>query len=177
MKDSDLQLEDILTDKVVEEDLVAVPLADRMFKIFSGVAFLVVILIFARVGFFTFLEREYYTVRALENMSDAKVIPAPRGLITDRFGTSLVSNVPSFNVFLLPRFLPSASEGRSVELQRIGALLHLDADTIREQTVRKDWNLSDKPETSSVFVPGSGVRQEWNNLTPSGEWIIKQFGK
>lgn len=40
-----------------------------------------------------------------------------------------------------------------------------------------NWNLSDKPEASSVFVPGSGIRQEWDNLTPTGKWIKKQFGK
>ncbi|MCY1633497.1 glycoside hydrolase family 5 protein [Marinifilum sp. D737] len=40
-----------------------------------------------------------------------------------------------------------------------------------------NWNLSDKPEASSVFKPGSGVRQEWDQLTETGEWIKKQFGR
>ncbi|TKG96972.1 glycoside hydrolase family 5 protein [Puteibacter caeruleilacunae] len=40
-----------------------------------------------------------------------------------------------------------------------------------------NWNFSDKPEASSILLPGSGVRQEWNRLTRSGEWIKKQFSK
>lgn len=40
-----------------------------------------------------------------------------------------------------------------------------------------NWNLSDKPESSSVFKPGSGVQQKWDNLTESGEWVKKQFKK
>jgi aryl-phospho-beta-D-glucosidase BglC (GH1 family) len=38
-----------------------------------------------------------------------------------------------------------------------------------------NWNFSDKNEDSAVLKPGSGIRQDWNNLTVTGKWIREQF--
>jgi penicillin-binding protein 2 len=143
MRRSDLNLEDILTDKVVEEDLVEVPLADGIFRAFFVFAFLVVLLVLGRLVFFSLIQHDVYAKRALANMSDTKVQPAPRGIIFDRFGNPLVYNAPSFNAFLQPRFLPADTDGRNSAIDRIASILKLDAVALRARIAGKDWNVSD----------------------------------
>jgi penicillin-binding protein 2 len=76
-------------------------------------------------------------------MSYTKVIPAPRGIIYDRTGTSLVHNEPSSNAFLLPRFLPKETAERTAAIERVGALLGLDPASVTARLALKDWNLGD----------------------------------
>jgi penicillin-binding protein 2 len=143
MRRSDLDLEDILTDKVVEEDLVEVPLADGIFRAFFWFAFIVVFVILGRLGYFSIIQHDTYAKRALANMSDTQVQTAPRGVIFDRFGDPLVRNVPSFNVFLQPRFFPSDPDGRNAAIDRVASILELDAADLRSRIAEKDWSVSD----------------------------------
>ncbi|MEK9194396.1 MAG: penicillin-binding transpeptidase domain-containing protein [Patescibacteria group bacterium] len=139
-----LNLEDILTDRVHEDDLLEVPLADRIFKVFLlllGLIFVLALLQFLNIGI---LKHSFYKNRALLNSARIKNQPAPRGIVFDRFEKPLVQNTPSFNVFLSPVDLPKSLVGRLAVLERIGELLEIDLEELNQSIKKKDWNLGDK---------------------------------
>ena len=53
-----------------------------------------------------FVEGEEYRKRAEVQSTRLETVPAPRGVVYDRNGASLVRNVPSFNVVVIPAYLP-----------------------------------------------------------------------
>src|SRR5437773_2509954 len=119
MKNNDLNLEDILSDVASEEDLMEVPLADRVFKIFLFITIAVVFVAFLQLMNIGLLKQEFYKKRAFLNMSQTKVSSAPRGLIFDRFGEPLLHNEPSFNVFIDPGGLPKNKDDAFVVLGKV----------------------------------------------------------
>lgn len=137
-----VDLEDVLADRA-PEDLIEVPVADRIFKFFFAAfilfsAAIVLQLLNLGVG-----KHDFYAVRAADNMSDIKIDPAPRGIIFDRFGTPLVTNEPSYRAFLLPRNLPEGPGLRSAEVNKIFEALSLDGSA-REKLRERDWALTEK---------------------------------
>lgn len=140
----DLNLEDILTDRAVEEDFLEIPLADRVFKIFLAIATVIIVLVFAQLLNLAAVNGDFYTKRAVANMSDIKVESAPRGIITDRFGNKIVENNQTFNVFLVPKSLPKTSEERLAIIESAVAILGLDQSEILKQLEERDWSISDR---------------------------------
>jgi len=140
----DLNLEDILTDRVVEEDFLEVPLARQIFKVLFYLVLILVVMITAQFINLGIIQHNFFQNRSFNNMADIKVQPAPRGLIFDRFGNPLVSNEPSFNVFLVPHELPGDFEGRRLAIKEIVKILNIDEAAINNKLERKDWSLSDK---------------------------------
>ncbi len=63
-------------------------------------------------------------------------IDAPRGIMYDRFGRSLVKNVPSFSVSIVPSELPEDEVQREAVLARVGELLEMPVHgaTANEET-------------------------------------------
>lgn len=73
-----------------------------------------------------------YRERAEFNRLKRQVIPAPRGLIFDRHGTSLVENVPDFAVLLDADSLSNKKEERAEQLQTIAQTTALPLETIEQ---------------------------------------------
>ncbi len=144
MSGPELNLEDILTDRTVEEDFLEVPLTDRVFRIFFAIAAIIFLLIFAQLLNLAAVNRDFYEKRAMANMSDIKTETAPRGIITDRFGAGLVKNDPTFNIFLAPKSLPKSSEERRAVITNAASILGLDQSEILNQIGERDWSMSDR---------------------------------
>lgn len=139
-----VQFEDILSDRDVEENLREVPIPRASFL---GLAIVgVVVIAAATVQLFNLniIKGNLYTERALDNVSDAKVKAAPRGVIEDRFGKPIVENVPAFNVFLYPRLLPQDATARDTALRELSAILRINYDELLQKLEERDWSLSDK---------------------------------
>jgi len=83
------------------------------------------------------------------NMSDIKVQPSPRGIIFDRFGKPLTSNIPSNKVFLLPRDLPENPDERIRTVKNVSAILNLPWEDVKKTIEEKDWGQSDRMIISS----------------------------
>jgi len=66
-----------------------------------------------------------YVQQANENRLDQVSIPAPRGIITDRYGVPLAVNVASANVTVTPALLPDNEDDTNAVLQRLAGLINI----------------------------------------------------
>jgi len=100
MARKEIFLEEAILDDLSGEDLGLVerPFSDRVFVIVAWVIGLGVFVVSLRMFFLSGFLGEFYRSRALANAGQEIVLPAPRGIIYDRFGEALVSNEPSFRV-------------------------------------------------------------------------------
>jgi penicillin-binding protein 2 len=144
MTGSDLNLEDILTDRAAEEDFLEIPLSDRVFKNFLILTSVIFLLLFAQLLNLAAFNYSFYSKRAIANMSDVKIQAAPRGIITDRFGNNLVKNDPSFNAFLVPKSLPKSPDAQLTSIGQAGEILNLDENAVLGQIKEKDWSITDR---------------------------------
>jgi penicillin-binding protein 2 len=98
------------------------------FLVFALVAILAVSALTARLFYMQIVDGHRLATLATKNRVVLEPIVAPRGVIYDRTGRPLVSNVPTFVVKLRPADLPI--DQRPVVVQRLAALLHLSTTEI-----------------------------------------------
>jgi penicillin-binding protein 2 len=82
----------------------------------------------ARLFYLQIVDGGRFAVLATRNRTVLEALQSPRGLIYDRAGRALVTNVPTFAVKLRPADLPQAQRPQVVE--RLAALLNMDAAEI-----------------------------------------------
>ena len=101
-KKHDLQFEDFASDTVATEELdyVEVPLSSRVFLLVIVTATLLAATMVARIIYLGGIKGSFYQARAIANINHEKLIPAHRGIITDRIGVVLAKNTETFSVFL-----------------------------------------------------------------------------
>jgi penicillin-binding protein 2 len=144
MKKNEINLEDILTDHAAEEDFLEVPIGERAFRVLMLLSLILSAVAVCQIFNLVVLHGTFYSRRSLVNMSDPHVQIAPRGIILDRFGNPLVQNAATFNVFLMPRSLPSDSAARLDVIQNAARILGLDENAVLQNLSAKDWSLSDR---------------------------------
>jgi penicillin-binding protein 2 len=98
------------------------------FIIFGLVIVLSVGMLTARLFYLQVANGTQYTALSTANRTVLEPIPAPRGLIYDRSGRLLVTNVPTFSVKIRPADLPNSQ--RDGVVARLAALLRMDASEI-----------------------------------------------
>jgi penicillin-binding protein 2 len=139
-----IDFEDILSDQRIEEDFFEVPLGGRVFRFSFMAAAIVTGILFLSFSFLTIIRGNFYSARALGNISDERIEEAPRGVILDRFGDPIVHNEPAAKVVLSPRDFSGDSQGRLNALRTIAdALLIPRADLLR-MIEERDWGQSDR---------------------------------
>ena len=106
---------------------------------FFLVAFFAGVLIFAFALRFSILSFAYgvkYAARAEANVNKQFILPAYRGIITDRFNEVLVKNIPSFTVSVdigeLYRRSRTA-ESRAILIRKIAAILFLPSEAVNNR--------------------------------------------
>jgi penicillin-binding protein 2 len=82
----------------------------------------------ARLFYLQIVDGGRFATLSAQNRTVLEAVPAPRGLIYDRAGRLLVSNVPTFAVKIRPADLPQSQRPEVVE--RLAALLDIDAAEI-----------------------------------------------
>ncbi len=82
----------------------------------------------ARLVYLQVAQGQTYATLAATNHTATQSVPSARGLIYDRKGRLLVTNVPSFSVKVRPADLPLAVRGEVVA--QLASLLHMDAADI-----------------------------------------------
>jgi penicillin-binding protein 2 len=126
-----------------------------------AVMLVLLVLFVARLYQLQVIEGEVYQALADENRFQIVNVPAPRGVMYDRNGSLLVRNIPSFNVYITPAFLP-------------------DSPAEVEAIYRKLSELTDVPvdqegPPAAPCVPGRGIRQlvlEGQTNRPFDAWPI-----
>jgi len=172
MKKSELNLEDILTDRS-PEDFLEVPLTERTFKIFFlliSVAFIFIIAQVANLGIF---KHSFYEKRAFANNTEIKIEPAPRGIVVDRFGKVLVSNDSDVNIFLVPSRLPQGASEQSAILQKVSEILDIPREELDKSIEENDWNVS--PKLLIKSDPTNDELIELSSFNPLGVEITTGF--
>ncbi len=101
-KRPDLQFDEAVFDDYANRDFdyVEQPPERGVFLFVGGFALLFLFLAFARVVFLSVIRGNFYAVRAETNVNREVTLPANRGIITDRFGEVLASNIGTFSVFI-----------------------------------------------------------------------------
>ena len=144
MKKSDINFEDILTDRVIEEDFLEIPLKHSVFRtLFIFISIVVIITIFQLVNL-SFVKGDFYKNRALANIKYIETVAAPRGIITDRFGKNLLDNSLKMGLLLSPSELPKNAEERSLIFDELVRVLKVDKSELYGKIKEKDWGLSDR---------------------------------
>ena len=82
----------------------------------------------ARLFYLQIVDGGRFAALATQNRTVLEAVPSPRGLIYDRAGRALVTNVPTFAVKLRPADLPQAQ--RPEVVARLAALLGMDVAEI-----------------------------------------------
>ncbi len=143
-----------------------VALEKRVFVFFTLFSFFVAGVALSALIRIGIINHAFYTTRAARNMSNITIHAAPRGVIEDRFRNVLIHNEPSFNAYLLPRYLPERFNERNKVLERIQTILGSGGGDFMKKLNERDWNLSDRiliasdlPQDqlvsfSSVTLPG-----------------------
>jgi len=76
-----------------------------------------------------FVQGEAYRVRADRQRLRPVTIPTTRGIIYDRDGTPLVRNIPSFDIAIVPAYLPDDEDEAEAVLIRLAMLLDMPYTT------------------------------------------------
>lgn len=116
------------------------PLNRKLFGIFFWVVFIAMILLGLRVGYLNVWKGSEYAAIAERNSVRSIAISAPRGIIYDRFGTPLVSNVPSLDVVVVPADIPKDPAVQKDFRSRLADLFHLSGDTLDVMFAAMDFH-------------------------------------
>lgn len=105
---------------MTENDAVKIewPLNRSVMNLFWWFMVAMFLVLFSRVIYLNVVKGAEYQDLAERNSLRAIVIPAPRGIIYDRFGKQLVSNTPSMDVIMVPIDLPKEKEKQD-EIERL----------------------------------------------------------
>ncbi len=132
MKRDDTHLEDSIFDDWTGASRLEMPLSRIPFFLVGGCAALLITIFFIRVAYLDSFQASFYSARAAANVDKELVIPAYRGIITDRFGVPLVSNIPSFRVSIdiAELYRPHNADPGSV-ISRVADILGMDSEDVR----------------------------------------------
>lgn len=95
------------------------PMARRGSLFIFCFSLLVLLVFFGRLGYLNIVKGNEYQEMAERNSLRSIVLSAPRGIIMDRFGESLVENEPSLDAAIVPGDLPEEEGERKKVLERI----------------------------------------------------------
>lgn len=96
-------------------------------QVFRLIVVLGTAILIGRVYQLQFIQGEQYQISADDNRFDEVAVPAPRGVLWDRYNTPLALNVPSFNVTITPAELPDDEEAEMAVLEQLSALIGVPA--------------------------------------------------
>ncbi|OGI19606.1 MAG: penicillin-binding protein 2 [Candidatus Moranbacteria bacterium RIFCSPLOWO2_02_FULL_48_19] len=94
------------------------PLNRRVIRFFWWLSVIALLGLALRVAYLNIIKGAEYQEAAERNSLRELVIPAPRGIIYDRFGKQLVSDVPSMDAILTPADVPADGEKQD-EMKRL----------------------------------------------------------
>ncbi len=147
---ADLQFDEFVSDSIAssELDYLELPISQRVFGIVSIIGILIGITVFGRVLYLNVVRADFYAARSEANINREILLPAYRGLITDRFGEVLATNAETFSIFLdIPELLKDRSKLDQV-LMRLSETVGLPIETL--YTTLEEADFEDKSSVPLV---------------------------
>ncbi|HCX45099.1 TPA: hypothetical protein DGT35_00670, partial [Patescibacteria group bacterium] len=136
----DLNIEDVsFHDWESTYDKLEVSLSSRVFKGLTIVLIIVFVVFFGRVISLNIGKGEFYQARAIANVNKDIDTPTSRGIITDRFGESLVENIPTFSLSLNMADFFRDSESVIKNLKKVAGIIEVPASELEKMV--KEVNL------------------------------------
>lgn len=123
---------------VTESDAAKIewPLNRGVIRFFWWLSVIALLGLSSRVAYLNIIKGAEYQEAAQRNSLRAIVIPAPRGIIYDRFGKQLVSNTPSMDAVLIPADVPGDT-GLQNEMKRLLSVTFVLEPGILDDIFRK----------------------------------------
>jgi penicillin-binding protein 2 len=121
--------------------------------ILGGFALMMFAIIFFRLWFLQVLSGERYLAQADNNQVRDITVPAPRGNVVDRNGTTLVDNRVSIAVQIEPRKLPPEGAPRDALYRRLGRVLGMSPRQITSEVAGQRKRLPYANVTVKSDVP------------------------
>ncbi len=94
---------------------------------FAVIMFCTFVVLAARMYEWQVVRYSEFNAGAIENSEQSVPLPAPRGVIYDRYGINLALNAPAFNVAVVPAGLPDDENAALAVLNRLSALIDVPA--------------------------------------------------
>ncbi|MBX4187707.1 MAG: penicillin-binding protein 2 [Candidatus Doudnabacteria bacterium] len=121
--DKDLSFDEILFDVQLDETETMESDRDSVnYRFLAAVLFLCFVVLFGRIYYLQAMKGSDYRVIAEGNKLRSQYILAPRGLMLDRNGKIIVSNLPSFELVVTPTEMPENEADLSHKLSQIAEL-------------------------------------------------------
>ena len=114
------------------------------FKIIYGILFIGFAVLLSRMVFLQMINGNQMRQYSEENRIKRVKIPAPRGMVFDRFGQLLVDNRPAFDVQITPQYLKESGKPKEV-LERLGKLIKMPVSEIEKKL--------NKAKGQAAFIP------------------------
>lgn len=129
----ELNVEDLFfAESGLEQDYLELPLSRQTFFLVGlGIAIIGLIAL-GRLGFLNVFKGEFYANRSLANVFKETELPAPRGIIFDRYGKPLVENKSSFSAFLRAGELLKTPEKISEAADKLNGVLGIPKGELEE---------------------------------------------
>jgi penicillin-binding protein 2 len=142
------------------------------FLVFGVVAILAVSTLTARLFYLQVINGGQYTALATANRTVLEAIPSPRGVIYDRNGRELVTNVPTFSVKIRPSDLPLQFRPEVVE--RLAAMTGIDPADINAAIDRNPGSAFDLVRIADDVEPTTArLISESSSQLPGVEIVVE----
>jgi penicillin-binding protein 2 len=147
----DIHFEEALSDDWSWDfDVKEVPLDDRPLWQVGAALLLLALIVTGRILYLNVAQGSFYRERADSNLGKYQLIPAPRGLITDRNGMVLAENKPVFSAYLdVNEFLHKPEQGEET-LRTIEDALHIPRSDVMAVIHARNLERSAEPMLLSI---------------------------
>lgn len=105
------------------------------FKFVYGFLFIGLAVLSSRMVYLQMINGDQMRQYSEENRIKRVKIPAPRGMIFDRFGNLLVDNRPAFNVQITPQYIKESGKPKEV-IERLGKLIKMSVPEIEKRLLK-----------------------------------------
>ena len=141
ISESEITFDEITTDGKASLGYKERPLGKKSFLItFLFIIILPVIALF-RIGYFAIVKGAELSARASSNVNSVVVVPAPRGIIVDRYGKPLVENIPSLSAYARAGDIVRYNEKEKIP--EAASLLGIDKNGLDEILAKADLSKGD----------------------------------
>ena len=139
---SEIEPEEILLDRKLGMKL-EIPLKNNGLFIVFSVSILILTLFWGRAFWLQIWQGDYYASRSNKNSIRFYHSRPPRGIVYDVNNQVLVSNIPDFNLLIIPADLPRQSDKLNEWIGRLAQILQKDDSEIESFAALRSARSSD----------------------------------